>query len=83
MVYATAHKSSDPAITTTEYQFSFHYLVSDESSYWDGSAYVAIPFGVSRHKASRLLREGIAAQILSDVSLVIDPEDILVIDDVT
>lgn len=65
-------------LTTTDYVVGVHYMVRDGSNALLG-AYrvdVSIPFGTNPVKANRLLREAVAAEILSAHSLTIDPSDI-------
>lgn len=66
-------------ITTTQYQIFFQYTVRDGSNaVHTGSGHIDVNFGVYPSKISQLLREAIAADILSSYSLTIDPNDILV-----
>lgn len=76
-VHATARVSTHGDVGISAYAPTVTYDVRDGSnSHYGSSVVVSIPHGTDSAKANRSLREAVAADILSQFSLTIDPGDI-------
>lgn len=66
-------------IFTAQYQLGYQYTVKDGSNpVHTGAGNLNVNFGTTSSKINQLWREAIAADILSNFSLTIDPNDILI-----
>jgi len=61
------------------YNFQPGYYVTDGTVLHSGSPQIFPSLGTSQKKIETMIRDGVAAAILSDWSLVIDPDDLILV----
>jgi hypothetical protein len=66
------------SLTTTDYEVSVLFVVTNGTTINEQDITVTIPLGTSEKKSNQMVRETIAATILSSYSLTIDPSDIYI-----